>query len=95
MRGQRPGAGTEQGRFRRERDRGGALGTQLCQNHCPLMHVAESSASSVGGQAFSRLLGVHVTGLSTIASGGSGVHHHIPTAEPARPGVDAKGYHAD
>ena len=71
----------------------GTLGTQLCQNHCPLMHVAEEFGEfcEAEREAFSRLLGVHVTRLSTIASGGGVCTTHIPTtAEPARPGVAAQ-----
>jgi predicted ArsR family transcriptional regulator len=47
-------------------------GTQLCQHHCPITHVAAEYPQFCDAEqeAFSRLLGVHVTRLATIAAGG-------------------------
>ena len=63
-----------------------AVGTQLCQNHCPLMHVAEEFGEfcEAEREAFSRLLGVHVTRLSTIAAGGGVCTTHIPAVGDQR-----------
>jgi predicted ArsR family transcriptional regulator len=49
----------------------GALGLQLCQHHCPVAHVAEEfpQLCEAEREAFTELLGVHVTRLATIAAG--------------------------
>ena len=46
-------------------------GIQLCQGHCPVKHVAEEFPQLCQAEtdAFSRLLGVHVQRLSTLARG--------------------------
>ena len=48
-----------------------AGGAQLCQHHCPVAHVAEEfpALCEAETEAFSRLLGRHVTRLATIAHG--------------------------
>jgi predicted ArsR family transcriptional regulator len=48
-----------------------ATGIQLCQGHCPVRHVAEEFPQLCQAEtdAFSRLIGVHVQRLSTIAGG--------------------------
>ena len=46
---------------------------QLCQHNCPIAHVAEQHPEFCNAEldAFSQLLGVNVTRLSTIANGGN------------------------
>ena len=55
-------------------------GEQLCQHHCPVAHVAERfpQLCAVETRAFSRLLGVHVQRLATIAHGDGVCTTHIP-----------------
>lgn len=62
----------------------GARGTQLCQHHCPITHVAEEFPQFCDAEqeAFSRLLGVHVTRLATIAAGGGVCTTLIPATPP-------------
>jgi predicted ArsR family transcriptional regulator len=59
-----------------------ALGEQLCQHHCPVAHVAERfpQLCEVETALFSRLLGVHVQRLATIAHGDGVCTTHIPRA---------------
>jgi predicted ArsR family transcriptional regulator len=49
----------------------GTVGVQVCQHHCPVIHVAESfpQLCEAETEAFSRLLGTHVTRLATLAAG--------------------------
>jgi predicted ArsR family transcriptional regulator len=56
------------------------LGEQLCQHHCPVAHVAEQfpQICEVETAAFSRLLGVHVQRLATIAHGDGVCTTHVP-----------------
>jgi hypothetical protein len=64
-----------------------ALGEQLCQHHCPVAHVAEKfpQLCEVETELFSRLLGVHVQRLATIAHGDGVCTTHVPgTASPVR-----------
>jgi predicted ArsR family transcriptional regulator len=61
-------------------------GEQLCQHHCPVAHVAEQfpQICEAETELFSRLLGVHVQRLATIAHG-DGVcttHVPVPRAQP-------------
>lgn len=62
-----------------------AIGEQLCQHHCPVAHVAEQfpQLCEAETEAFSRLLGVHVQRLATIAHGDGVCTTHLPhtTAE--------------
>ena len=46
-------------------------GVQLCQGHCPVQHVATQFPAFCDAEtdAFSRLLGVHVQRLATLAHG--------------------------
>ena len=62
-----------------------ALGEQLCQHHCPVAHVAERfpQLCEVETELFSRLLGVHVQRLATIAHGDGICTTHIPRASGA------------
>lgn len=55
---------------------------QLCQGHCPVQQIAAEfpQICEAEAQAFSRLLGVHVQRLSTLASGGHVCTTNIPTA---------------
>lgn len=66
-----------------------ALGEQLCQHHCPVAHVAERfpQLCEVETEMFSRLLGVHVQRLATIAHGDGVCTTHVPagSAPPQDP----------
>jgi predicted ArsR family transcriptional regulator len=55
---------------------GGLTGVQLCQGHCPVQHAAAEFPAFCEAEtdAFSRLLGVHVQRLATLAGG-----HHVCT----------------
>jgi predicted ArsR family transcriptional regulator len=57
-----------------------AIGEQLCQHHCPVAHVAERfpQLCEAETEMFSRLLGVHVQRLATIAHGDGVCTTHIP-----------------
>jgi predicted ArsR family transcriptional regulator len=57
-----------------------AIGEQLCQHHCPVAHVAQRfpQICEVETAAFSRLLGVHVQRLATIAHGDGVCTTHVP-----------------
>ena len=59
-----------------------SAGEQLCQHHCPVAHVAEQfpQLCEVETRTFSRLLGVHVQRLATIAHGDGVCTTHIPHA---------------
>lgn len=54
--------------------------TQLCQGHCPVQHVAAEfpELCEAETQAFSRLLGVHVQRLATLAHGEHVCTTHVP-----------------
>ncbi|MBL8928823.1 MAG: helix-turn-helix domain-containing protein [Kineosporiaceae bacterium] len=74
------------------------LGVQLCQGHCPVQEVARQFPQLCEAEtdAFSRLLGVHVQRLATLAHGehvcttyvpdpsgfGSAPRGHLPPADP-------------
>ncbi|NMR21408.1 HTH domain-containing protein [Cellulomonas fimi] len=59
----------------------GMAAIQLCQGHCPVQQIAAEfpQLCEAEAQAFSRLLGVHVQRLSTLASGGHVCTTNIPT----------------
>ena len=59
-----------------------AAGEQLCQHHCPVAHVAERfpQLCEVETEMFSRVLGVHVQRLATLAHGDGVCTTHIPTS---------------
>ncbi len=61
-------------------------GVQLCQNHCPVAHVAAEFPELCEAEthAFAELLGTHVQRLSTIARGDSACTTHVPPASPDR-----------
>ncbi|WP_427131814.1 helix-turn-helix transcriptional regulator [Pseudarthrobacter sp. S9] len=58
---------------------------QLCQGHCPIQHLAAQFPvfCDVETEVFSRLVGVDVRRLSTLARGGHVCTTHIPTGRPA------------
>jgi predicted ArsR family transcriptional regulator len=69
-------------------------GTQLCQHHCPLQHVAEQFPQLCDAEtaALGRLLDVHVQRLATIAHGDGVCTLHIP--EHSTPGSTDMRSHA-
>ncbi|MBC9823347.1 helix-turn-helix domain-containing protein [Terrabacter sp. MAHUQ-38] len=66
---------------------GGLTGVQLCQGHCPVQHVATEFPAFCEAEtdAFSRLLGVHVQRLATLAGG-----HHVCTTFVPTGGITAR-----
>ena len=60
-------------------------GEQLCQHHCPVAHVAYEFPELCAAETdvFSRLLGVHLQRLATIADGNGVCTTHIPDAVTA------------
>jgi predicted ArsR family transcriptional regulator len=66
---------------------------QLCQGHCPIQQLARQFPvfCDVETEMFSRLVGVDVRRLSTLARGGHVCTTHIPTGRPAATGPDAPG----
>ncbi|WP_460444920.1 helix-turn-helix transcriptional regulator [Angustibacter aerolatus] len=58
----------------------GAQSVQLCQGHCPVQHVAERfpQLCDAETEVFSRLLGVHVQRLATLAGGAHVCTTHVP-----------------
>ena len=71
---------------------GGLAGVQLCQGHCPVQHVAEEFPAFCEAEtdAFSRLLGVHVQRLATLAGGHHVCTTFVPTGGLARKTRDAE-----
>src|SRR4029453_4597064 len=72
-----------------------ALGEQLCQHHCPIAHVGGGFPHlfEVETEMFSRVLGVHVQRLATIAHGDGVCTTHIPHPRPEpveRPGTEKR-----
>ncbi|WP_345505517.1 helix-turn-helix transcriptional regulator [Terrabacter aeriphilus] len=67
---------------------GGLTGVQLCQGHCPVQHVAAEFPAFCEAEtdAFSRLLGVHVQRLATLAGG-----HHVCTTFVPTGGLAGRG----
>jgi len=59
-------------------------GVQLCQQHCPVAHVAAQfpELCEAETQAFAELLGTHVQRLATIARGGAACTTHVPLEAP-------------
>ena len=69
----------------------GEAGIQLCQGHCPVQHVATRfpQLCEAETEVFSRLLGVHVQRLATLAGGAHVCTTHVPSGNLAtlpRPG---------
>jgi len=67
---------------------GGDIGTQLCQGHCPVQHVAARfpQLCDAETEVFSRLLGVHVQRLATLAGGAHVCTTHVPARTPGAAG---------
>jgi predicted ArsR family transcriptional regulator len=63
----------------------GLAGIQLCQGHCPVRTVATEFRAFCDAEteAISRLLGVHVQRLATLAGGEHVCTTFIPTGAPA------------
>ena len=61
----------------------GRSGRQLCQGHCPVQHAARELPPFCDAEtdAFSRLLGVHVQRLATLAHGDHVCTTFVPTTE--------------
>lgn len=69
----------------------GTGGLQLCQGHCPVQHVAAEFPQFCDAEteAFSRLLGVHVQRLATLAHGDHVCTTFVPApSRPASPPVE-------
>lgn len=64
----------------------GGIAVQVCQGHCPVLHVAEAyhELCEAETRAFSDLLGVHVQRLATLAGGEHVCTTHIPLMFPTR-----------
>jgi predicted ArsR family transcriptional regulator len=60
-------------------------GTQLCQGHCPVQHVAQAFPQLCEAEAevFARLLGGHVQRLATLAHGEHVCTTYVPTTPTA------------
>lgn len=65
----------------------GAAAIQLCQGHCPVQDVASEfpELCEAEAHAFSRMLGVHVQRLATLARGGHVCTTNIPIIPVRRP----------
>jgi predicted ArsR family transcriptional regulator len=65
----------------------GPVGEQLCQQHCPVAHVAHEfpQLCEAETEVFSRVLGSHVQRLATIAHGDGVCTTSIPRRTPATP----------
>lgn len=59
---------------------------QLCQGNCPVQEVAENypQLCEAETRAFSRVLGVHVQRLATLAGGGHVCTTHVPLQIPVK-----------
>ncbi|GAA1730956.1 metalloregulator ArsR/SmtB family transcription factor [Aeromicrobium alkaliterrae] len=70
-------------------------GTQMCQHHCPVAHVAEQFPQLCEAEAemFAGLLGTHVQRLATIAHGDGVCTTHLP--DPATPSDTTPSPHAE
>jgi predicted ArsR family transcriptional regulator len=62
---------------------GSPVGVQLCQGHCPVQDVARAFPELCEAEtdAFSRLLGVHVQRLATLAHGEHVCTTYVPSTE--------------
>jgi predicted ArsR family transcriptional regulator len=71
----------------------GTSALQLCQGHCPVGHVAAHfpQLCEAETQAFSRLLGVHVQRLATLAGGGHACTTNVPAGLPTATPTPAEG----
>jgi predicted ArsR family transcriptional regulator len=66
--------------------RQGPVGEQLCQQHCPVAHVAHEfpQLCEAETEVISKVLGRHVQRLATIAHGDGVCTTCIPHARPLR-----------
>ncbi len=73
-----------------------ASGTQMCQHHCPVAHVAAQfpELCQAETRAFEQLLGTHLQRLATIAHGDGVCTTHIPAAS-ARPDAGTPSHPTD
>ena len=64
-----------------------AAGTQICQHHCPVAHVAAEfpALCEAETRAFESVLGTYVQRLATIAHGDGVCTTHVPSQSPAPP----------
>ena len=71
----------------------GPGGLQLCQGHCPVQHVAAEFPQFCDAEtdAFSRLLGVHVQRLATLAHGDHVCTTFVPAPPPRGTATDRPG----
>jgi len=62
-------------------------GTQICQHHCPVQHVAERFPALCDAEtaALARLLDTHVQRLATIAHGDGVCTTHVPARSSTSP----------
>ncbi|WP_456786894.1 helix-turn-helix transcriptional regulator [Cellulomonas sp. P5_C5] len=69
----------------------GGMAMQLCQGHCPVQDVAHEfpALCEAEARAFSRLLGVHVQRLATLAGGGHVCTTSIPLTTSSTPHAPA------
>lgn len=67
--------------------RGVQRSIQLCQHHCPIVHVATEfpQLCEAETRAFAEVLGTHVQRLATIARGDAACTTHVPLEAPERP----------
>jgi len=74
----------------REAAQAGGHGLQLCQGHCPVQDVAREFPQLCEAEtdAFSRLLGVHVQRLATLAHGEHVCTTYVPPTGTTRPSTE-------
>ncbi|MEU9080446.1 helix-turn-helix domain-containing protein [Kitasatospora sp. NPDC048538] len=73
-------------------------GTQLCQHHCPVAHIAEQfpQLCEAETEVFSQLLGTHVQRLATIAHGDGVCTTYVPAPGAASsPAQRSAGHGSD
>ena len=82
---------TDQGYAASVRPLPGGFAIQLCQGHCPVQTVAEAAPEwcEAETRALSRLLGVHVQRLSTLAGGAHVCTINIPLAMAGVKGTES------
>jgi predicted ArsR family transcriptional regulator len=74
----------------------GKAAVQLCQGHCPVQQIAAEfpQLCEAEAHAFSRLLGVHVQRLATLAGGGHVCTTNIPITTITTPTAPVEGPNA-
>ena len=65
-------------------------GTQICQHHCPVAHVAAEfpELCEAETRALAEAMGTYVQRLATIAHGDGVCTTHVPTGRSTRPNQD-------